>query len=180
MRVACCNVRAAGIVQVRSPERAHHNLRLTPAVRAKPPASVPHESARYTREAIILFDDSTAHNLDSATSTSVAEETAASSEGSTQTTPTPAAQSAQQSRQKLQDEKPALSHRRLRRRARDLHHRERRSRQRRQRPQGHGAEAHRHPRGGGYRRQVRRHAAALPKCWTMRASPGSSPATKST
>jgi small subunit ribosomal protein S1 len=62
----------------------------------------PEVSARFTKEATILFDDSTAHQLDSATSTVVAEETPASSEG-----PTLAHLAPQPQPEQADDEKPA-------------------------------------------------------------------------
>ena len=133
-----------------------------------------------------MSDDTTAHDLDSATSTSVAERPADHLEGSTVNSVSsqsnhrhPPASSVRSRRAQSLDEQ-TLDHRRLRLRARELHHRERRSRPRGQRPQGHRAEAHRHPRGGGHRRQVRRHAAARRSAGPRRQAPSSSPATKST
>ena len=129
-------------------------------------------------------DDNTAHDLDSATSTSVAERPADHLEGSTLNSDV-SSQSSHQPTQHGAHGSPesgrkTLNHRRLRLRARKFHYRERRSRPRRQRHQGHGAEDHRHPRRGGYRRQVRGHAAPRRSAGPRRQTARSSPATKST
>ncbi len=60
----------------------------------------------YRRKVIILFDDNTAHNLDSSTSTTLAEPGPGSPEGSTPEASTPRAQSEMTQHQ---DDKPATS-----------------------------------------------------------------------
>src|SRR5437667_2447616 len=97
----------AGIVLVRSPGRAQHNLRLTPAVRTKIARICLARCARNTAErSQILFDDNNAHNLDSSTSATLAERSTASAEGSTPESSTPRQPSEVAQHQ---DDKPAMT-----------------------------------------------------------------------